>query len=170
MLSLLSLVFFFLTLAGQHVFAFNVTLDGEDFTVAELLDFAPGPYLTDQCTQACNSANSSVANCAQDDDTCFCTNDTATALQECEQCLFDFLVDENIAASDSKVGNVLALTGYVSACESQANVTLPKLALTLPSSWNGPFVAVLNTPATAVVVGTGAVIGATFLYMLSTID
>lgn len=55
---------------------------------------------------------------------------------------------------------------YLTACN---NTALPKVALTIAPTWDGPTDIILNTPATVVVVGFGAMLAGSALYLLSSI-
>lgn len=63
------------------------------------------------------------------------------------------------------------MTAYSTAC-SQNKVVLAanQTALLLPASWDGPFVAVLSTGPTVIVVGVGALLGFSALYILSNLE
>lgn len=65
--------------------------------------------------------------------------------------------------------HILKLTmnlAYLTACN---NTALPKVALTIAPTWDGPTDIILNTPATVVVVGFGAMLAGSALYLLSSI-
>jgi len=171
--STMSLVFFYLhlfvlALAG-HAFALNFTIGTAVVQPKDLLVVQPGPYV-DACAQTCMMANMTLTQTTGDENTRLCTNSVGMALQQCEQCMFSFIIDHNMKVADANVGSTGLLKAFVSACQTQANVTLNALALTLPASWDGPFVAVLPLPATAIVVSTGALLGATLLYIMCNLD
>lgn len=58
---------------------------------------------------------------------------------------------------------------YLAVCAANLNTTMPKLALAIPSDWPGATDIILNTGATVVVVGFGAILGGSALLMLANI-
>ncbi|EJC99174.1 uncharacterized protein FOMMEDRAFT_23085 [Fomitiporia mediterranea MF3/22] len=152
-----------LALAGR-VAALNFSLPGMtmNVTVQQLLQIPSGPYL-DACTTNCSTINSTIVNCA--DDSCVCTNDVASALAQCEQCMFNFLVARNEKAPDPRIGSNVALSQYAGAC----NKTFTNAVLTIAPGWDGPTDIILNTPSTVVVVGFGAILAGSALMMFSSL-
>jgi len=167
------LLLFILALAG-HALAqstFNFTFGDETLTSREILAFPPGPYLeSDTCQPQCTMANMSITSCGPTDSQCLCQVGVATALEQCEQCLFNFLIAQNIPAPDPRIGASTILSGYTGACTTNEQPVNTTLALTLPDDWAGPVSEVFNTPATIVVVGIGALLGVFCLYTLSNIE
>ncbi|KZT34005.1 hypothetical protein SISSUDRAFT_1053459 [Sistotremastrum suecicum HHB10207 ss-3] len=166
---ILNLATFSLVIAS-HVFAnFNVTFGNTFPTPSELINFPQGDW-TSACSSNCTAIQADVQSCVSgtNDPTCFCTNSTFVDLQTCEQCLLNFLIEKNIEA-DPLVGSNPALSSYSTACGT-FNITLQSLALATPPDWDGPTNVLLNTPATVVVVGFGAILGLSALYILSNLD
>jgi hypothetical protein len=64
---------------------------------------------------------------------------------------------------------LLYLTAYASTCLSEGNVTLAadQTTLALPSTWDGPSVAILPVGGVVVTVMVGAVLGTWALLLLS---
>jgi hypothetical protein len=60
-------------------------------------------------------------------------------------------------------------TAYSAACHASQNISLPPttIALALPTSWEGPFDAQLNLPATIITVIFGAALGGSAVLLLS---
>ena len=120
----------------------------------------------------CNGASNSNA-------TACCDDNLLVQMQQCEQCMFNFLVAKNIppplvqstlGQSINIVGSNPALAGLISVCKDK-NVTLnAKVALSIAPNWDGPLGIGLSLGATIVVVGTGAIMGASALWILSTIE
>lgn len=98
------------------------------------------------------------------------------------------LIATNKPKPDPRAGSVPALGGefgrwnsqayahvsentsaYAAACTKSVNVTIPAtlLALTLPDSWDGPFVSVLPFPAAVVTAIFGGVLGIGAIVTLS---
>ena len=61
------------------------------------------------------------------------------------------------------------LTAYATACASEGNVILAanQTTLALPSTWDGPFMAILPVGGVVVTVMVGAVMGVSALLLLS---
>ncbi|KAG6837051.1 hypothetical protein H0H93_015622 [Arthromyces matolae] len=126
-----------------------------------------GRLIVYQCATSCNAANSALQAC-NDDPNCLCSADTVASLLDCEQCMFTKLIEIN-AKLDFRVGSQAVLSGYASACQLAVNVTLAanQTSLTLPTTWDGPFVAVLPIGGAVVAVTAAAILGASALYILS---
>lgn len=133
--------------------------------------------------------------CGDSNDKCLCTNTIGSQLQQCEQCLFTQLIDMNMKMPDPRVGSTAAMTGksphtsfslcpasvavhrltrpcvtaFVTACNASAAVVLTPLTLVPPPSMHGPTDIILNTPATVVVVGFGAMLGGSALYLFASL-
>ncbi|KAH7102829.1 hypothetical protein BKA62DRAFT_698931 [Auriculariales sp. MPI-PUGE-AT-0066] len=156
-------------LAG-HALALNITFGGEtNITASTFFSFPPGPY-TQPCGAAfCDVAVSAISECAADDNSCLCSADTSKKINDCEQCLFEYFIRTDTVPSDHKLGASTAVTAYATACKTDANITLA-LGLTLPSSWQGSQVLVLNTPVTVLAVGFGGILGMGLLYIMSNLS
>ena len=61
--------------------------------------------------------------CSDTDDSCVCTKDVALGLQECEQCMFEIIVKENIQQPSPLVGSNFALTGELPSVILRRNQT-----------------------------------------------
>jgi len=150
-----------LLLAGQAL-ALNIVIGGSvgNVTADQFLTLRDSD-LTSKCQAPCNSANSAIRAC-NDDDACLCRNNTVTAITACQQCYFSTIIQENRRMPDPRAGSTPALAAYVAACKaSPANVTVPatEVALALPPNWDGPTGKHLNLGETIVYVATGAFIG-----------
>ncbi|THH09662.1 hypothetical protein EW145_g1843 [Phellinidium pouzarii] len=145
---------------------FNFTGVPTNITLQQLLDVPAGVYLSN-CQSPCGPLNTTVAACTND--ACLCTAAVSAQLTTCEQCMFNELVAANMKQPDPRVGTNVGLAAYQAACGTAANVTLPALALAIAPGWEGPTDIILNTPATVVVVGFGAILGGSALLLLSNI-
>ncbi|KAI5118208.1 hypothetical protein M0805_004698 [Coniferiporia weirii] len=158
-----------LAFVGQvSALGFNFTGVPTNITASQLLQVPSGPYVTN-CQSMCNPLNSSIITCGDNNDACLCASNVTTALVQCEQCMFNSLVSANMKQPDPRVGTNVGLTAYQAACASSVNATIPALALTIAPDWDGPTDIILNTGATVVVVGFGAILGGSALLMLSNI-
>ncbi|KAF8587197.1 hypothetical protein K439DRAFT_1407843 [Ramaria rubella] len=159
-------------LAGQALATVNFTVGSTNFTAPQLLDFGSnnGFVATANCTSQCSTATSKITACGTNDQ-CVCANDTATDILGCEQCLFTYVIEQNIAPPNSLIGSQPALAAFIAGCAANPlNITIQALALTLPSNWDGPESLKLGTAATVVAVAAGAILGGGSLYILSTIE
>ncbi|KLO18696.1 hypothetical protein SCHPADRAFT_106799 [Schizopora paradoxa] len=154
-------------LAGQAL-SLNVTLGSTNFTVLQLLEVPTGTYST-PCASLCNTANSTIQD---GDDVCLCTNTIGSQLVMCEQCMMDNLVELNLKAPDVRVGSNAAISAYSTACNASQTaqfVFAPPIALTQSPAFNTIQEPILNTPETVVVVGFGAILGASALFLFANI-
>ncbi|KAG6902921.1 hypothetical protein C0995_009312 [Termitomyces sp. Mi166 len=164
----------FSALASRAQNAFNITVNNVNLTTTQALN-VPSNSLTAsrsdglQCitTTDCLAANSTIKAC-NDDPGCLCNATIVAYLRNCEQCMFTKLVETN-QKMDIIVGSQAVLSGYATACTNTKNITFAanQTALTLPSTWDGPFVAVLPTGGVVVAVGSAAVLGISALFILS---
>jgi len=83
--------------------------------------------------------------------------------------MFTELINKNEPMPDPRAGSSPALAAYSAACLASQNLTIPPttIALALPGSWEGPFDAILNLPATIVTVIFGAGLGVSAILLLS---
>lgn len=83
--------------------------------------------------------------------------------------MFHYLINTNTPAPDFRAGSTPVLQAYSSACNATANVVLApnQIALQLPGTWDGPFVAVLPFGGALFVVILGGMIGMSALYMFA---
>lgn len=171
MLSFFYNIALLLALAG-HIFALDIPFQNATFngnvTVQELFTIPPGPYDT-SCASKCPMMQSSIETCQSNDDNCLCSSSTSMAIQYCEQCLFEFFIHTNTVPSDPRLGGSPTVASYVTACNNAGfkNVTA---TLHVPADWQGLHDDILNTPATVVVVGFGAILGGGLMYIMSNLD
>ncbi|KAH8110047.1 hypothetical protein DFH11DRAFT_828383 [Phellopilus nigrolimitatus] len=159
-----------LAFAGR-VMALQIALGSPlgNITATQMLAVPAGPYV-DACASMCNPVNSTIASCGDANDACVCTNDVAAQLVQCEQCMLNSLVALNMKQPDPRVGTNVGLTAFATACTASLGLTLsPAPMLAIAAGWDGPTDIVLNLGATVVVVGFGAVLGSSALFMLSSI-
>eukprot|EP00300_Choanocystis_sp_HF-7_P040621 c7113_g1_i1.p1 GENE.c7113_g1_i1~~c7113_g1_i1.p1 ORF type:complete len:188 (-),score=31.61 c7113_g1_i1:51-560(-) len=156
-----------LLLAGQAL-SLNVTLGSTNFTVLQLLEVPSGPYST-PCASLCNTANSTIQQCADTDDACLCTETVGSELVSCEQCMLDTLVDLNIKAPDVRVGSNAAVAAFSTACNASSVQVVfnPPIALKQSPAFNSINELILNIPETVVVVGFGAILGFSALFLFA---
>jgi len=149
---------------------FTISLDGiTQVPITSITNFPQSDAVT-SCKNNCTSMVNTISSCDSSNSTCFCTHDLQLAMQDCEQCMFNFLVAKNIKAPSPIVGSNPALAGLLSSCTT-ANITLPiTVALSLAPNWNGPVGVELSLGATVVVVGTGALMGISAIYILFNIS
>jgi len=166
MLSFLALVSF-IVLAGRAL-ALNIVVHGAigNLTALSMLNVSDSIIMT-RCQEQCTSATAAIQACS--DDNCLCNNTTVTAIVGCEQCMFNVVIATNNPKPDPKAGSASVLAAYSAACQQSVNVTLAPtdIGLTLPADWNGPVAISLNTPATVVAVGIGAILGGGALFILN---
>ncbi|TFK37661.1 hypothetical protein BDQ12DRAFT_632279 [Crucibulum laeve] len=165
MFTILPLLALFCALAGR-VLAFNITVGTRNLAATQLLDIPDSPVKT-ACNTNITAANQKIQAC-NDDTPCLCTNDTAAALLDAETCMFHFLINTKSQAPDFRAGSTPVLAAYSAACAS-ANIKLApaQTALQLPSTWDGPFVAILPTGGAIVTVIVGGMLGISALLILS---
>ncbi|KAG1734684.1 uncharacterized protein EDB91DRAFT_1250804 [Suillus paluster] len=156
-----------LLLAGQ-VLSLSIAVGGSVGTIdaTQFLNVTDTYLLTD-CQNPCSSATAQIANCTTND-SCLCSSSTVMAITSCEQCMFNDLIAKFATSTDPRAGSSAALTAYAAACSS-VGFTVPSssVALSLPSSWDGPFGVSLGTLSTVSIVGVGAILGAGSLLLLS---
>ncbi|KAJ7623416.1 hypothetical protein FB45DRAFT_837643 [Roridomyces roridus] len=166
---------FFAALAGRVMCQaqadlpnFNVTVGKTVYLANESLptDF-PSPF--SNCSGICGTAQNLIVACPLTDVECLCAaNITASPsgpLLSCEQCIFNALIEANKPHPDDRAGQNQVLAGWTSNCA--ANFTLPvALALTLPDSWDGPFVSVFPESIGIVIAAIGGILGSSLIFML----
>ncbi|EIW76725.1 P-loop containing nucleoside triphosphate hydrolase protein [Coniophora puteana RWD-64-598 SS2] len=157
-----------LMLAGQALAQLSIDIGGSfgNITADQFLTNIANAPFTD-CEPSCNNATSMIGNCA-DNNVCLCGYGTVSAIQGCQQCLFDVEITNFIESPDARVGTpALTETAYGAAC-STVNQTIPTSYLTvaLPSNWDGPVGVHLNIAGTAIAVGVGAMLGGSALFIL----
>ncbi|KAJ7026285.1 hypothetical protein C8F04DRAFT_1400079 [Mycena alexandri] len=145
--------------------SFNVTVGTTVFQAAEVLAFPSTPVIA-SCATQCQSAQTTITACATNDPTCLCAPATVGPLLTCEQCCFTALIAANKPAPDPRAGSNPAVTGWTANCKALNNTLATPMALTLPDSWDGPFVAVFPTAIGWVIAVTGGVLGSSLIYML----
>jgi len=159
----------FLALAGRAM-ALNIVFGGAfgNITASQVLAIPDGQLKTD-CQSSCDPATQAIQTCGDTNDSCLCGNATISAIVTCEQCMFTELINKNQPMPDPRAGSSPALGAYSAACLASQNITIPPttIALALPASWDGPFDAVLNLPATIVTVIFGATLGVSAILVLS---
>jgi len=154
--------------AGRAL-ALNIVVAGVgNLTASQFLQFPTGPY-TQPCSPFCNSAVADVTACGDTNDACLCSTNTTTDILDCEQCMFNQLVQMNMKQPSPLVGNNVVVGDYATACNSSLG-TMPKMALvTPPEAKDLPTDIILDLPSTVVVVGFGAFLGFSALYLLCSI-
>ncbi|KAJ7453935.1 hypothetical protein B0H11DRAFT_2288000 [Mycena galericulata] len=153
-----------LTALAGRVMAFNVTIGKTVFQADEVLDFTFTPVIQ-SCQAQCQSAAGVIAACNANDTACFCKPDTTGPLETCEQCMFTTLVDTNQPQPDVRAGANQVLAGWTANCATNFTLAAP-LALTLPDSWDGPFVSVFPESIGIVIAAIGGILGSSLIYML----
>lgn len=147
-------------LAGRAL-AFSISVAGVgNLTATEFLTISDSALQT-ACNDTCGDARSAVATCG-DDGVCLCNNATATAIFNCEQCMFWTLIAEHRAMPEPLAGSQPALTAYATACAANGtNVNVPAnlTKLVLPPGWNGPEEFVLSPGTTAVTLIAALLLG-----------
>jgi len=161
------ILFIYFSFLAVRALAFNITVGSQILSPSDILDIPDSPVKT-ACNTNCSDTSSKFTAC-NDDANCLCGSDTVASLLACETCMFQFLINVNQPAPDFRAGSNPVLGAYATACLSQVNVTLAasQTALILPSTWDGPFVAILPVGGAAVTVIVGAVIGISALLILS---
>ncbi|KIK54596.1 hypothetical protein GYMLUDRAFT_264499 [Collybiopsis luxurians FD-317 M1] len=161
---------FFVLLASQvSAFTFNVSFGtpAEPLTADKLLPTAfPKPI--DGCQSNCSSTQTALAAC-NNDAGCLCAGPLVAQLLNCEQCMFQSLINANAPLPDPKAGSTPMLAGYQTACAAFniTNVTKADISLVLPSTWDGPFGQGLNTVETVISVGAAFILGMSSLLIVS---
>ncbi|TFK69819.1 hypothetical protein BDN72DRAFT_796211 [Pluteus cervinus] len=157
---------FFFVLAGRVLAFDTLTVGNNNLALSEIVDIPDSPLKT-LCSANCTDTTSRIQAC-NGDATCLCRADTVAALQSCEQCMFTELVLTNKPMPDFRAGSTPVLSAYSTACGS-ANITLQatQVALALPPTWDGPFVAVLPFPVAIVTVIIGGGLGVSAILLLS---
>ncbi|KAJ7743172.1 hypothetical protein B0H16DRAFT_1727893 [Mycena metata] len=145
--------------------SFNVTLGTTVFQATEVLAFTSTPVIVG-CAPQCQLAQANITACATNDPTCLCAPATTGPLLTCEQCLFTALIAANQPAPDPRAGSNPAVTGWTLNCATLKQPLATPMALTLPDSWDGPFVSVFPTAIGWVIAVTGGVLGSSLIYML----
>ncbi|RDB23510.1 hypothetical protein Hypma_009236 [Hypsizygus marmoreus] len=164
MFSFISLVF--ICALASRVLAFSITVGSRNLTTTQILNVTDS-VVTTACATNCTTASTQIQAC-NDDATCLCRADTVAALLTCEQCMFNKLVEVN-KPMDFRVGSQPVLSAYAASCKAAVNVTLAanQTSLTLPSTWDSLYVAVLPPAGAAVTVIAGAFLGISSLFLLS---
>jgi len=154
-----------LTVLAGRALAFNVTVGKATVQAPDVLTFTSNSVISG-CDAGCATARSAIQACGLNDTACYCAPTLAGLLSTCEQCMFTALVDANKPAPDPLAGSNVVLSGWTTNCLA-AKLPLPTaLALTLPDSWDGPFVSVFPTAVGWVIAVTGGVLGSSLIYML----
>jgi len=100
--------------------SFPVSLDGglTSVPITNLIKL-PNVLAVTTCSNNCSSMISTITNCANNNDTapCYCNQSLQTAMVDCEQCMFNALVAENVKAPSAIVGSNPALAGFASTCK-----------------------------------------------------
>jgi len=154
-----------LTALAGRALAFNVTIGKALFQATEVLNFTFTP-LIQPCFDQCNQVVSTIDSCASGTNStaCYCDSNLTTPLQTCEQCMFTILVDNNKPQPDVRAGANQVLAGWTANCPAP-NFTVA-LALTVPPSWDGPFVSVFPEAIGIVIAAIGGILGSALIYML----
>ncbi|KAF8064109.1 P-loop containing nucleoside triphosphate hydrolase protein [Lyophyllum atratum] len=149
--------------------AFNITVGKQVLTTSQMLD-VPKSVVKTACATNCTTASSLLQSCS-DDARCLCKTETVAALLNCEQCMFTKLVEVN-QKLDFRVGSASVLSAYAATCKKEANITLAanQTSLKLPSTWDGPFVAILPVGGAVVAVITAGFLGISAIFLLSNIS
>jgi len=92
-------------------------------------------------------------------------------MQQCEQCHFKALIEQNIRPSSPLVGSTPVLSAFVSACAA-INITIAAPApLLLPLDvWAGPESLKLSTPVTVIYLIGGVILAFGSFYTLFNIQ
>ncbi|PPQ98653.1 hypothetical protein CVT24_004151 [Panaeolus cyanescens] len=154
----------------SNVFAFNVTVGDRTLDVSQILTI-PDSRVKTACAANCTDTTNRITACASNPQ-CLCTVETVTSLHSCETCMLHFLINTNTQAPDFRAGSNVIMGAYAGRCKDDANVTVPAnlSALALPATWDGPFVAVFNTPISLIIATIGAILGGGLLFIMSTIS
>jgi len=156
-----------LALAGrvhaQTQSAFNVTLGSSVLSSTQILSGLPSSNAAvAACSTQCNQAQTDITAC-NNDPSCLCTNATAGALLTCQQCMFTNLINMNKPAPEARVGSNPLVQAYATSCTAFSQPIPSPLgasfALTLPSSWDGPFDSILPFGGMILTVFVGGTLG-----------
>ncbi|KAF9561578.1 hypothetical protein CPC08DRAFT_749859 [Agrocybe pediades] len=167
--------FFFGLVASQSTdqkqYPFNVTVGTNTTLFPSDLLIVPDSQVKTACNNECTVATAALAKCNPTDGGCFCNPETVNPFVNCETCMFHFLIDKNLPEPNFTAGSNVIVSGYAAEC-AKLNVTLlaNQSALTLPASWDGPFVAVLPIGGAAVAVTGAAILGVSALLILSNLE
>ncbi|KAF9054297.1 hypothetical protein BJ165DRAFT_1399550 [Panaeolus papilionaceus] len=169
MISSVLLFAIFATLVS-NVLAFNVTVGARTLDVSQILTIPDSPVKT-ACAANCTDTTTKITQC-NNNVPCLCSVATVTSLHSCETCMLHFLINTNTQAPDFRAGSNVIMGAYAGKCLTDANITVPAnlSALTLPATWDGPFVAVFNTPISLIIATIGTLLGGGLLYIMSTIS
>ncbi|KAF9047009.1 hypothetical protein BDP27DRAFT_1346227, partial [Rhodocollybia butyracea] len=120
------------------------------------------------CQGQCNSVNSNFTQC-NDDSGCICAQGLATSFLQCEQCMYENVIQANVQMPDAKTGSAAMITAYQTACGSSGQPVLKSLStMHVPTSgWDGPFGLGLNLVGTIFSVGAAFFLGMSGLLLLS---
>jgi len=159
----------FAALAGRAVAAttgnFNFTIGKTPFLGNEVLDFQLPPLLS-SCDAQCQTTKTAIAACDLQDTACFCAQNITNALQICEECMFTALIIANKPPPDVRAGSNQILSGWTANCAAIKVVVTPAIGLSLPESWDGPFVAVFPEGVGIAIAAIGGLLGSSLIYML----
>ncbi|KAK7045640.1 hypothetical protein VNI00_007473 [Paramarasmius palmivorus] len=164
---------FFLALAGRVIAqddpakpppTINATVGNQLFLANQFLSFDFTNSLA-ECSTNCTSARGTIDQ-AGGSLTTLCSNETAKALLDCQQCLYTALIKANKPLPDLRAGSTPLLQGYSQSCTQVANVNLTKeqTSLVLPPFWDGPNgigIPMIGLPFAigfATIFGTGAIV------------
>ncbi|GJJ11138.1 hypothetical protein Clacol_005369 [Clathrus columnatus] len=156
------------TLCSSVVADVVFSLNNVNVTGSDLVNFSSAGQSFVQetsCGQSCDSISTQFQNCATDQQ-CTCSNTTASLLLDCEQCLFNALIEQNVKTPDSKVGSQPVLTAYTTGCGTALKTTFETLSLQLPANWDGPESLKISIGVTVVAVAASATIGFGGFYIL----
>ncbi|KAJ7281843.1 hypothetical protein C8J57DRAFT_1298689 [Mycena rebaudengoi] len=153
-----------LTVLAGRALAFNVSVNKVIFQANETLKFVPSPIYA-ACDAQCNTAQQIILACPIDDLKCYCDPNLVVPLQTCEQCVFTALVVANKPAPEPRAGSNQVLAGWNSNCMKNFTIT-PPLGLTLPASWDGPFVSEFPEAIGSIIATIGGLLGITLIYSL----
>ncbi|KAF9471931.1 hypothetical protein BDN70DRAFT_887574 [Pholiota conissans] len=173
MFSPVVLLAFFGVLASQVLAqsfpTFNITVGTMNMTAPQILQIPDSPVKT-ACSTNLTETLDLFGTCG-DDPKCLCSSQTVSSLVNTETCMFHNLISTNSKAPSPLAGSNVVLGAYSTACgQSNFTLTANETALVLPGNWDGLYVAVLPLGATVVVVGVGAIMGFSALYILSNLE
>ncbi|KAJ6581266.1 hypothetical protein B0H19DRAFT_1114520 [Mycena capillaripes] len=155
---------------------FNITVGGNLFLAIDALNFTKEPSFStvpslSQCNDKCGLAQTPIAACAvanASDTPCFCNVAVTKPLQDCQECLFTALITVNKPAPEVRVGSNPFLGAWTTNCVNITNAdgSAVALAVTVPPTWDGPFVAVFPDAIGWVLAVTGGILGSSLIFML----
>ncbi|KJA17152.1 hypothetical protein HYPSUDRAFT_46681 [Hypholoma sublateritium FD-334 SS-4] len=165
MFALLFVAFF----AAHALAQFSVSFNNVGMTALEILAIPASPVAT-----ACGSnltETTGLFTACNNDPQCLCNSASVTSFVNTETCMFNELIRQNVKSPSPLAGSNVLVGAYAAACAAN-NITVPaaQSALVVPPGWDGPYVAVLSTGPTVVVVGVGAILGLSALYILSNLE